>query len=266
MSHLTNEQIDEILISGAREPDHLKDCDSCRTKVTHRRVLGEHVRKAFNSIEADNDLRNRIHAAVANNPQDGSHATAPASFRNRAPRRLYPFLAAAAAVILVAVPVAHFLGRTSQANASQLELLRIHHHNLSEHGDMMTDLDPKSVEAYFEEYLDHAPDVVATGRGLNYCGCRVQTYRGQPVGSYVVDTSGAKVTVLTLQEMPEALGMKKMLGLSTAGHITWVATCECCNMAAVRVSGQTYYALGEASHEELNLVLVTLAASSVGNQ
>ncbi|MCH8193755.1 MAG: hypothetical protein IIA65_07040 [Planctomycetes bacterium] len=262
MSHLTNEQIDDLLISGAREPDHLKDCDSCRAKVAQRRALGERLRKAFNSIEADDDLRNQIHAAVANNPQYGSHATAAAPFRNRARRRLYPFLGAAAAVILVAVPVAHFLGRPSQANAAQLELLQIHHHNLSEHGDMMTDLDPKSVEAYFEEYLDHAPDVVATGSGLNYCGCRVQTYRGQPVGSYVVDTSHAKVTVLTLQEMPEALGMKRMEDLSSGDLTVWGATCDCCNMAAVRVSGQTYYALGEASHEELNLVLLALAASS----
>lgn len=261
MSHLTNEQMDEILLSGASEPDHLRECASCRVKLAHRRALGSRVRDAFASLHADDSLRDRIQAALTGQP-NGPTAVRAAAAPKRFPGRLYSMMAPAAAVILVALLITHFLGRPPQANAAQLELLRIHHHNLSEHGDMMTDLDPKSVEAYFEEYLDHAPDVVATGRGLNYCGCRVQTYRGQPVGSYVVDTSGAKVTVLTLQEMPEALGMKKMPGLSTADHITWVATCECCNMAAVRVSGQTYYALGEASHEELHLVLLALAASS----
>ena len=262
MSHLTNEQIDDLLISDAREPDHLKDCESCRTKVTHRRALGQRVRKVFESIEAGDDLRNRIHAAVANKPQNGSRATAAVPFRNRTARRFYPFLGAAAAVILVAVPLAHFLGRTTVANASQLELLEIHHHNLSEHSDMMTDLDPESVEAYFEEHLDHAPDVVVTGAGLNLCGCRVQSFRGQPVGSYLVETSRAKVTVIALREMPEALGMKELADLSTPDVPIWGATCECCNMAAARVSGRTYYALGEASHEELSLVLLTLAASS----
>ncbi len=265
MSHLTNEQIDDLLISDAREPDHLKDCESCRTKVTHRRALGKRVRKAFKSIRADDDLRNRIHTAVAKNLQNASHETAAAPFRGRTARRLYPFLGAAAAVILVAVPLAHFLGRTTVANASQLELLEIHHHNLSEHSDMMTDLDPESVEAYFEEHLDHAPDLIVTGAGLTLCGCRVQTFRGQPVGSYLVETSRAKVTVIALREMPEALGMKELVDLSTPDVPIWGATCECCNMAAARVNGRTYYALGEASHEELNLVLRKLAQAASSN-
>ncbi len=261
MSHLTNEQIDDVLRSDAQEPLHLQECTPCRVKLTHRRALASRVRNAFVSLHADEGLRDRIQAALAGQSED-AEAVGPTGSRNRAPRRLTPLLGAAAAVILVAAPLVHFLGRTSPANASQLELLQIHHHNLREHGDMMTDLDPKSVEAYFEDYLDHAPDVVATGPGLNYCGCRVQTYRGQPVGSYVIDTSRAKVTVLTLQEMPEALGMKRMEDLSSGDLAIWGATCECCNMAAARVNGRTYYALGEASHEELTQVLLTLAASS----
>jgi len=35
----------------------------------------------------------------------------------------------------------------------------------------------------------------------------------------------------------------------------WGATCECCNMAAVRGGDLTYYVLGEVSYETLAEVL-----------
>lgn len=254
MSHLTKEQIDDIVLSDAGEPDHLEECALCRVKLTHRRALGARVRSAFTSLHADDGLRDRIHTALSSHA-GGAKAIRTKPSSSRVPRRLYLVLAAAAAVILVAVPITLFVATGNRVQADQMELVRMHEHNLGDGHDYLHSSDFNALATHFREQMGHNPAAAGIGTHLPLHGCCVHRFRGQAVATYVVRSTEGLVTVLTLTEEPRALGLSLMHKLSRPDREIWGAVCGRCNMAGRRVGEQTYYAMGRVSHATLADVL-----------
>ena len=259
MDHLTEGQFEELLAGNTDRSSHIDTCITCQRRLSEKEALAGRLRSAFSSIHAGHDLAERIRGQLSQSEIQISEPQSNVRIRFLdLHRRLVSILAAAAAVLIVLVPVGLYLSTSSQAHAAQIELVKIHQHNMKEPHGFVPCSDPNTLTAYFAENLGHVPACVCTGRDITLRGCCVHEYRGQRVGSYIVDTAQGRVSVVTLSDTPEMLRMKLKPTLSSPEIAIWVATCDCCNMAARRLEGRTYYALGDVSQETLANVLKQL--------
>jgi len=259
MSHLTDEQFEDILHGNTSVPEHVADCAVCRARLEEKRAIAKRVRKAFDSIETPAALADRIRAAVASSQE----SSAPAQGRVRIislhfRRHVLSSLAAVAAILIFALPIGFYVSTSSQANAAQVALAGIHHANLDSLGQLVSNDDPRVLREYLENQVGHSPAMMCTGSGLNMCGCCVRRFKGRPVASYVVQRERTPISVIAVPESPEALGMTPMGGKTIVGDDLWQAKHGCCNMASVRVGEYSYCAVGEVTQEELATVLGAL--------
>jgi hypothetical protein len=254
MRHLADGQFEEILAGRGAEPEHLKACLQCRTELTQRRAVRDRLVKAFESVKAGDALAARIRRALDARMTESGRPATPTSLAFYH-RRLFPWLAAAAAILIVLVPAGLFLSTASQARAAQMELVQMHQANLAEQDSLFASQDPNAVTAYFRDKMGFSPALVQGGASFEYRGCCVRQSGGGPIASYLITTPAGQVSVIVLEKTPKALGMKRLEGLSREAVTVWGATCDCCNMAAIRMKGLTYYALGTVSHETLAQVL-----------
>ncbi len=256
MSHLTDEQFENILHAGESVPEHVAGCAICQARLEEKRAIAQRVRRAFSSIEIPPALAGRIRAAIAATSQEppatgrrGIHIT-PLQIR----QHLW-YGIAAAAILVFALPIGFYVGTGSQANAAQVALAGIHHANLDSLGQLVNDDDPKILREYLENQVGHSPAMLCTGSGLNLCGCHVREFQGRPVASYVVKRANAPISVIAVPQSPEALGMTPAKNRITASRDLWQARHGCCCMAAVRINEYSYCAVGQVTQEELASVL-----------
>ena len=66
MTHLSDEQFEDVLAGGAPEGDHLVQCEHCREKLAERRAMRSRLRSAFGTIHASADLLSSIRDAAQN--------------------------------------------------------------------------------------------------------------------------------------------------------------------------------------------------------
>jgi anti-sigma factor RsiW len=261
MRHLTDEQFEEILAGRGAEPEHLKACLPCRTELTQRRAVRDRLVKAFESVRAGDALAARVRKALdARMTESARPATSvsPALYH----RRLFPWLAAAAAILIGLVPAGLFLSTAAQARAAQVELTQIHQANLGNQEGLFASQDPNAVTAYFRDRMGYSPALVEGSPSVKLRGCCVRQSGGRPVASYLIETPDGQVSIIVFEKTPQALGMKRLRGWTYSEMTVWAATCCCCNMAAVRMDGLTYYALGTVPHEALAEVLNRLPMAS----
>jgi len=245
MNHLSDEQFEDLVHGHQAEPDHLRDCAACRAQLTERQALAARLQGAFVDMEAGADLRSRILAAT-----QAESTGETGSLRIRVHRHLWSVLAAAAVVLLGAVPVTLFRHTASQVQASQSELSGIHHHTLDHPEKLFHDEDPQRVAERLEDQTGHRPALIEPCESWVICGSRTCTFKGRIVPTYMVESTSGRVSVVILAETPKDLGMKH-----DPVRGTWTATCKCCRMAAVRLDADTYYALGDVPHAVLAEVL-----------
>jgi hypothetical protein len=212
-------------------------------------------------VKAGDDLAARIRGALDARSAESRRPAAPARLTPYY-KRVFPSLAAAAAILAVLVPAWLYLNTTSRARAAQMELLQIHQANLGEQDSLFASQDPNAVAAYFEQRMGYAPALIRTDPSMEYCGCSVRQSGSERVGTYLIGTAAGKVSVVVLERTPKALGMSPLPRLSRPGMMVWTATCDCCNMAAVRAGDRTYYALGQVPYETLVDVLSRLSIAS----
>jgi hypothetical protein len=258
MNHLTEEQFEDIL-QGAQVPDHVEDCPQCRGVLAEKQALAERLRQTFTSIRAGSDLADRIRANLGtvsdNTPATKSH---PRAILLVTRRRLWSGLAAAAAVLLVAIPLVLYIGTSSQAHAAQRELVGIHKQNLESMDELFVHDDPHELARHLEDQIGHAPAMICTGSKLKVCGCCTRQFQGRTVGSYVVEAEGGPVSIVVVPDSPKTLGMKAERQVSSSQRPIWRASCQGCNMATVRIGDRSYCALGQVNHNELTAVLDNL--------
>jgi len=259
MSHLTEEQFEAILQGEVKAPDHIEACSECRALLAEKRALAERLRQTFTSVRASSDLAERLRANLAVS-SDGAAAT---RYRSRtilraAQRHLRATLAAAAAILLIAVPAALYLGTSSEAHAAHLELVELHQKNLSSMGQLFVHDDPRELAGHLEEETGHHPAMIAETSDMTVCGCCTRRFRGHKIGSYLVETPAGHVSIIVLPNSPESLGMTPDKTQRFAPRTIWHAACEGCNIAMVRIGDRSYCAVGEVTQEDLERVLDNL--------
>ncbi|UCD49882.1 MAG: hypothetical protein JSW27_20425 [Phycisphaerales bacterium] len=261
MNHLTEEQFEAILQGETEAPEHVAECPECQARLAEKRALAQRLRQTFTSIQASSDLADRIRANVAA-IADGAAATAsrPRTIVLAAHRRLWSTLAAAAAVLVIALPVGLYFNTSSQAKAAQTELVEIHKRNVESLGELFVHEDPNELADYLEAKTGHTPTMLCPKSGLAMCGCSTSQFRGRTVGSYLVRGPSGPVSVVVIPDSPKSLGMKPEKGKQPSQPAVWRSRCGGCNMASVRIGDRSYYAVGQVAQENLDRVLTDLLA------
>ncbi len=257
MNHITDEQFEEILAGREVSPAHLKECRQCRDRLAEKRAISGRLRSAFASVHAGPDLADRIgdklNATVGAGARQENVKLISFSHRRR---QLRSALAAAAAILIVLVPLSLYFGTPSAAKAAQAELVKIHNHNLSPHQEFYSEAEPEKLAKYFKAKLGFNPRLPEPGHGMALRGCCVKHFRGEVVGSYVVDTPQGVMSVIVVTDKPESMGITGKF--TKDGHTYWKSSFAKCDMVSVRISGYSYCAVGEISHEYLTELLSRL--------
>jgi hypothetical protein len=137
-------------------------------------------------------------------------------------------------------------------------LVGIHKQNLASMDKLFVHEDPNELAGHLQSETGHSPATVCTGSGLTVCGCCTRQFQGRTVGSYVVQTPSGPVSVVIVPDSPQSLGMTPGKGQPSAERPIWRASCEGCSMAAVRIGGRSYCALGRVTTDDLAVVLDSL--------
>jgi hypothetical protein len=130
----------------------------------------------------------------------------------------------------------------------------IHQQNLGSHREFYNDADPEKVAEYFKDKLGFAPAFPCTGQGMAIRGCCIAHFKGQIVGSYVVDTPKGIISIIVVTDTPRQMGMTSMSEKAGYNQNLWKSSYAQCNMVTVRLGGYSYCAIGEISkisHEYL---------------
>ena len=228
-------------------------------------AVGARLRAAFESVRADDGLVERIRAQVAAGEvknmvaNSGRHGTRPQVLA-RIPRVAWA-AAAAAVLILAVIPLVLSL-RPSAAMAAATELAMIHDHHLAADHEFYGDSDPAKLAEYFKQNLGFRPALPELGQGMKLRGCCLEHFRGESVGSYVVETPQGVISIVVTTG--PALSCCQPGEISSQGRTMPAASCTCghCNMASIRLNGYTYFAIGDRSvpHDVLADLLLRLLA------
>lgn len=249
MTHLNNEELEDILQGRTAAGEHVAQCRLCRDRLAERRVIRSRLRSAFDAVHASEELTERIRSQISR-----PILRKPTSIHSGSDRtvRLYRWalpLTAAAAVFLIGITVFLVLTKPESAMAAPAELFQLHQHNLSPHTELYSDADPKALAGFLKDELGFKPAFPRLDAGMSLRGCCVSHFRRKPVGSYVVDTPRGVISVIVVTESPESLGM--MDTLRRDGHTYMAGSFAKCNMVTLQLRGYTYCAVGEVPHELL---------------
>jgi anti-sigma factor RsiW len=252
MTHLTDEQFEDLLQGTAPEPAHLAECPACRDRLAEQRAVRDRLRAAMSSVHADQALAERIRRSMV----------APAS-ATQEPRRFRLSRAAwtslaAAAIVMLALTAGVFM--ISAPESAQAELVRIHEANLADGRNFFTSDDPAKLAEYLKTQLGFEPATPRLDQGLNMRGCCVTHFKGQVVGSYVVGTPHhGLLSIIVVPQTPEQLRMDHQF--TAGGQGFWSDTFATNHMVAVRLGDFTYCAIGEVPQDLLTQILLALDLS-----
>ena len=244
MKHLNDNQFEDILAGRADEPAHVRECPACREKLAAHGAVRGRLRSAFDNVQAGDELRRRVQSSVKDSLATQQTAVAAPQARRLRLRPLWRPLAAAAVLLLAAIPLAIYLSQPPAATASQEALAEIHRHNMSSHGEkFFTAGDPTALAAYFREKLGFHPAIPHLDEGMALRGCCVRHFRGKIVGSYVVDTPEGVISIVVVTDLPKSLGMQQRV--RHGGRTFGAGSFARCNMVTQRMGQYTYCAVGE---------------------
>ena len=258
MSHLTDEQFEDILQGRAEVPEHVDQCPECRDRLGEKRALARRVSQAFSSIHAGADLAGRIRAEIAAaRPTSGTKAR-PRIIPLRARRHVWSGLAIAAAILLVVIPRSLHLDTGSRVKAAQTALAGIHRINLDSLEQLMGDDGSRKQCQCMAGRMEDGTAMPCCKRGLCMCGCQMRDFQGRVVPSCVIEKPNTPpISVVLVPESPEALGMTLGTSRTVTGQTIWHATCGACNMASVRMGAGSCCVIGDVPPENLVALLNT---------
>jgi glycosyltransferase A (GT-A) superfamily protein (DUF2064 family) len=248
MTHLTDGQFEDAVQGKAAEPAHVAECQACRDRLAERRAVRGRLQSAFGSVHAGRALAERIGRSVAE--------SRPPSRIHHLSRRAWATLGAAAAVLVLAIPALMYFGTPNSAVAAQMELARIHERNLTAHHEFYSDADPAKIADYLKTQLGFEPATPRLGQGMAMRGCCVAYFRGQAVGSYVVETPRGPISIIVVPQTPTDLGMTETF--ESGGKTLWIGAFARNSMVAFRLGGYTYCAVGEVPNDLLTPILLDL--------
>ncbi len=258
MSHLTDEQLEEVIRGGPLKAglEHLEHCAQCKERLAEKEALAGRLRSAFATIKPGEGLTERIRQQLNVGPRPSEHAHTIGFFNIRSHQREWSAIAAAAAVLIIGIPLVIYLGKPSSAMAAQAALVKIHENNLSANHKFYNEADPEKLAEYLKTELGFSPSMPRLGQGMELRGCCVAHFRGEVVGSYVVDTPEGVMSIVVVTDQPESLGMGGKF--EHGGWIFWKSSFAKCEMVTVRLGDYSYCAVGEISHKYLTELLSRL--------
>ena len=238
---VSDEHIEEMVQGIRPESDDLDQARAVRSRL----------RSAFRGVAASDALAERIRGQLATAMRRGEAQP------HRA-RRIIWRLAPLAAAAAVAVAAIIFVSNLAQPRTAQAELASIHEKNQSasimHHSD-----DPDKLAAFLKEKLGAAA-ALPKGDDVDLCGCSTVKFRGKSVASYMVRIGGKRVSIVIARVDPDSLGFGHKF--SRGERTFWGCGSGPCNMVSMILGGHTYFAVGEASHDELTGVLMRLLQGS----
>jgi hypothetical protein len=247
MIHLTDQQLEEILQGTAPESAHLEECELCRGRLSEFRALQSRLRVAFTSVHADQKLSERVRSRL-NHASAGSNTVQPGG--KKAPSQIYRLFwraaAAAAVLLLIAIPLSVYLGTPRTAAAAQAELVQIYQHSVSPHTELHADADPAKLAEYLKGKLGFRPAFPRLGAGMSLRGCCVTHFLNEPVGSYVVETPQGIISLIVVKQDSKSLGLEDKL--RRGDHTYMAGSYAKCKMVTSELGGYTYCAVGEVPH------------------
>lgn len=259
MNHLTDEQLEGIMLSDSARPAHLEHCTECKERLAEKEVLAGRLRSAFTNVKAGQELAEQIRRRL------NVHSTAPefAASRHllsiRSHWRGWLAIGSMAAALMIAVPIVFYLATPSPALAARAELVQIHEDNVyGRHGrhEFHSEADPDKLAQYFRDKLGFTPYMPVPSRGMALRGCCVRHFRGQIVGSYVVDTPSGVMSIVVVTDPPDSFGTGGRF--EQDGYVFWKSSFAKCDMVTVRLGDYSYCAVGETSHKYLTELLTRL--------
>ena len=247
MGHLTDQQLEQILGGTVLEPTHLGECELCRSRLSDFRAMQDRLRVAFASVHAGHELSERVRSRL-NAPSSGSSIVKPGGKRSgtRVYRLFWRAGAAAAILLLIAIPLSVYLGSPKTASAAEAELFQIHQHSVSPHTELYAHDDPKNLAEYLKGELGFQTAFPRLGAGMSLRGCCVTHFRNKPVGSYVVQAPEGIISLIVIKEDSKSLGLKDKL--QRGDHAYMAGSFAKCNMVTSELGGYTYCAVGEVPH------------------
>lgn len=260
MNHLSDEQLEEVMRGGGVRPEHLEHCDQCKERLAEKEALASRLRSAFASIKPEEELVERIRRQLNIDSMPSEHGGRRRLLSIRSHWRSWAMMASAAAVLIIVVPLVIHLSKPSSAAAAQAALVKIHEHNLSPNHEFYSESNPEKLADYFKNKLGFSPSMPRPEQGLSLRGCCVRHFRGQIVGSYVVETAIGIMSIVVVTDRPESLGMGQKF--QHGEHVFWKSSFAKCEMVTVRLGEYSYCAVGEVSHSYLTDLLAKLVPDS----
>ena len=257
MEHLTDQQLEQILGGEAPESAHLEECELCQGRLSEFRAIRQRLRVAFSSVHADDKLLQRVRSRL-NAPSSDAAGPKRAAWQIR--RIFWRAGAAAAALLLIAIPLSIYLASPETASAAESELFQIHQHSVSPHTQLYADADPKELAEYLKGQLGFKPALPRLGAGMSLRGCCVAHFKNKPVGSYVVQTPRGVISLIVIKTELESMGLKGRL--QRGDHTYMTGSFAKCKMVTSELGGYTYCAVGEVPHAFLADLLDQLVLHS----
>jgi len=243
---LTPEQFEDILNGTSPQSEGLDSEDIAR--LEEARAMRSRLAAAFESTHASDSLADRIRTSLKDAPVSRRRII---SF----PTRFLP--AAAAAALLILIPVLYSVMGPQPALAGTVELANIHKANLTTPEGFHATGDCDEIKAYFKRKLGFTPRLLNQCPQLQVVGCHVTKLQGKLVATYVVQLEGAKASVIVTEDWPKKLGLGCGCG---SPHCRCIhnGSCDGLSIASVRIDERSYSVVGSLPPEALREVLQQL--------
>ena len=114
---------------------------------------------------------------------------------------------------------------------------------------MFSDDKPASLARYFKDKLGFAPAMPKLNQGMAIRGCCIARFRGQIVGSYVVDTPRGLISIIAVRQKPAELNLANPVQQN--GLTVYRGAFATNQLAATAVGDYTYCAVGEVPSQSL---------------
>ncbi|NQV31763.1 MAG: hypothetical protein HQ515_03670 [Phycisphaeraceae bacterium] len=242
MTHLTNEQFEDILQTQDLSNDHLNGCEQCQARLKEKQTLAARLKNAFADIAPSDELAKKIRSQIALGSPKETEPNEPRIVNLTHPWKRWATTFSSIAAILV---VGLILKVTVVPTPAYAGLVKIHQHNLSEGHDFVAQSDPNLLAVHFREQLGFNPRLPELGHGLELRGCCIKHFQGDIVGSYIVDTPQGIISVIVVEDEPASLGIETVS--QNNGQTYFLSQFAKCDMVAIRIADYTYCAVGEIS-------------------
>ena len=259
MNHLTNEQLEEIMLSDSPRPAHLADCAECKERLAEKEALANRLRLAFTNVKAGQELAEKIRRRLNIHSNVLKFTASRPLLRIRSHWRRWLAIGSVAAALAIAGPIVFYRTASSPVIAARAELVQIHEDNVfGRHGrhEFHSETDPDKLAQYFKDKLGFSPYMPLSDQGMSLRGCCVRHFRGQIAGSYVVDTPSGVMSIVVVTDPAESFGTDGRF--EQDGYVFWKSSFAMCDMVTIRLGDYSYCAVGEKSHEYLTELLTQL--------